>query len=231
VLGRSQAYIGVMVDDLASRPFDEPYRMLTSRCEYRLLLRPDTARERLAEIAWQHGLISTETFETVKSERSDLDRILDALSSHSILPRADHNTVLIANGMDPVSKPLTAADLLRRPGASFAQVARVPRELGGFLVVGPHVEPSRVESEVRYGAFLEREKREVARQAALHDRSLPASLDYRDIPGLRIEAAAKLAIHKPRTIGEAGRLAGVTPSDIGALSIHLARKSDLPVPV
>jgi tRNA uridine 5-carboxymethylaminomethyl modification enzyme len=230
VLGRAQAYIGVMVDDLASRPFDEPYRMLTSRCEYRLLLRPDTARERLAEIAWRHGLIDAETFEDVKSERSELDRVIDALSRLSLFPRADHDTALAANGLDPVSKPMSAADLLRRPDTTFAQVAGVMRALGGDLPLRVGVDPGRIESEVRYGAFLERESREVARQAALHERSLPASLDYRDIPGLRIEASTKLALHKPRTIGEAGRLAGVTPSDVGALLVHLARKSGQAVP-
>ncbi|HET9660538.1 MAG TPA: tRNA uridine-5-carboxymethylaminomethyl(34) synthesis enzyme MnmG [Thermomicrobiales bacterium] len=230
VLGRAQAYIGVMIDDLASRPFDEPYRMLTSRCEYRLLLRPDTARERLAEIAWQQGVIDTETLETVKSERSELDRILGTLSAFSLLPRADHETVLASNGLDPVSKPMSAADLLRRPDTSYAQVAAVITALGGDLPSASRTEPGRIESEVKYGAFLERESREVARQAALHDRSLPASLDYQAVPGLRIEAANKLALHTPHTIGEAGRLAGVTPSDVGALLIHLARTSDQPVP-
>jgi tRNA uridine 5-carboxymethylaminomethyl modification enzyme len=219
-----------MVDDLASRPFDEPYRMLTSRCVYRLLLRPDTARERVAEFAWQHGLIDAETFEHVKSERSELDRVIDALSRLSLLPRADHDTALAANGLDPVSKPMSAADLLRRPDTTIAQVAGVMRALGGDLPLRVGVDPGRIESEVRYGAFLERESREVARQAALHERSLPASLDYRDILGLRIEASTKLALHKPRTIGEAGRLAGVTPSDVGALLVHLARKSGQAVP-
>ncbi len=229
VLGRSQAYIGVMVDDLALRPFDEPYRMLTSRCEYRLLLRSDTARERLSEIAWQHGLIDAGTRENVRSERSDLDRILTALAEQTIFPRADHNAILESNGLEPVSKPMSAADLLRRPQARYIQVAAVVEALGGALPSGAHVEPDRIESDVRYGAFLERESREVARQAALHDKSLPPALDYRDIPGLRIEASTKLELHQPRTIGEAGRLAGVTPSDIGALLIHLSRRSDEPV--
>lgn len=230
VLGRSQAYIGVMVDDLASRPFDEPYRMLTSRCEYRLLLRPDTARERLAETAWQHGLIDSEALEDARAERSDLDRMLDALTEQTILPRADHAAILHAQGLESVSKPMSAADLLRRPQTSFGQVAAVITALEASLPDTDRIEPGRIESEVRYGAFLDRESREVARQAALHDRSLPHSLEYRDIPGLRIEASAKLAAHQPRTIGEAGRLAGVTPSDIGALLVHLARRSDEPVP-
>jgi tRNA uridine 5-carboxymethylaminomethyl modification enzyme len=229
VLGRSQAYIGVMVDDLASRPFDEPYRMLTSRCEYRLLLRPDTARERLAEIAWQHGLIDAEALEEARSDRSDLDRILAALTEQTILPRSDHASVLEANALESVSKPMSAADLLRRPHTSYGQVVAVVTALGGSLPAADRVEPGRIESEIRYGAFLERESREVARQAALHDRSLPASLKYGDIPGMRIEASTKLTAHQPRTIGEAGRLAGVTPSDIGALLVHLARRTDEPV--
>src|SRR5690606_20308998 len=93
-LARSQAYIGVMVDDLANRPFDEPYRMLTSRCEYRLLLRPDTARERLGHIAYQNGLIGEENWQSIERERDGLRDMLQALESISILPRADHLSVL-----------------------------------------------------------------------------------------------------------------------------------------
>ena len=229
VLLRSQAYIGVMIDDLASRPFDEPYRMLTSRCEYRLLLRPDTARERLAEIAWQNGLIDEQQWQEIRAERSDLDRILEQLAAVTILPRADHDAALRAEGLDPVSKPMSASDLLRRPETSFGQIANALEALDFPVAVGS-VDTSRIESEVRYGAFLEREEREVARQAALHDRALPALMDYRGIPGLRVEASAKLETHKPRTIGEAGRLSGVTPSDIGALLIHLNRTKEQPVP-
>lgn len=230
VLSRSQAYIGVMVDDLASRPFEEPYRMLTSRCEYRLLLRPDTAPDRLGSIAHEHGLIDSQTLAEFQSQRSRIDHTIRLFNETVFLPRADHNALLQAQELEPVSKPISAADLLRRPNSRYAQVAAALTALGRESIDCERIDASRIESEIRYGAFLERESREVARHAALHDRMLPDSLDYESIRGMRIEAATKLARHKPRTIGEAGRLAGVTPSDIGALLVHLNRAAQQPVP-
>lgn len=229
VLSRSQAYIGVMVDDLASRPFDEPYRMFTSRCEYRLLLRPDTARERLSEIAHEYGLIDSSKLDEVTSERREVDNLVKALEAVTVLPRADHNLLLEAHGLSPVSKPMSAAEVLRRPGTHWEQIACVMETLDAGFQRPIEVAPARIESDVRYSSFLERESREVVRQAALHDRALPDGIDYREIAGLRIEASAKLTRHRPRTVGEAGRLAGVTPSDIGALLIYLNRTSSQPV--
>ncbi len=229
-LSRSQAYIGVMVDDLANRPFDEPYRMLTSRCEYRLLLRHDTARERLGTIAYQNGLIGLDRWNEIRDERTELTETLQQLESVTIFPRSQHDEVLATYGLAAVSKPMSATELLRRPGSDFASVAAVIRHLGSDLGGSVLVTSERIESDIRYGAFLERESKEVARQAALQDRILPEVIDYREIPGLRIEASNKLALHKPRTVGEAGRLAGVTPSDIGALLIFLRRSEPAPVP-
>lgn len=230
-LSRSQAYIGVMVDDLANRPFEEPYRMLTSRCEYRLLLRPETARNRLAGIAHEHGLIDGEQWAESQTEQDQLSSTVNALDSITFLPRLDHDAVLRLAGVSPVSKPMTAAELLRRPEASFAAIASAARQMGAQIDSPEFVSADRIESEIRYGAFLARESKEVARQAALQDRMLPSPMDYSDVPGLRIEAASKLTLHKPRTVGEAGRLAGVTPSDIGALLIYLRRAERAPVSV
>lgn len=230
-LSRSQAYIGVMVDDLANRPFDEPYRMLTSRCEYRLLLRPDTARERLAGIAFENGLIDREARDVVMAERTELARALDLLDSTMFLPRPDHSTALRGNGIEPVRRPMSATEVLRRPGLALSSLMQAARQLGHICELSPLLSGERVENEIRYGAFLARESKEVERQAAFQDRELPESIDYRGIPGLRIEASTKLERHMPRTIGEASRLAGVTPSDIGALLIHLRRSEQKLVPV
>jgi tRNA uridine 5-carboxymethylaminomethyl modification enzyme len=230
VLGRNQAYIGVMVDDLASRPFDEPYRILTSRCEYRLLLRPDTAHERLSEIACRNGLVDARTRDEVRAETAALSNAIEQLASITFFPRDDHNEALRSHGLERVTKPMSGSDVVRRPGANVEDVVSAAKQVGFDLNGLENVDRGRLESQIRYGAFLERERKEVARQAALHDRSLPDSIDYLVIPGLRIEASSKLATHKPRTIGEAGRLAGVTPSDIGALLIHLNRGSKQLVP-
>ena len=229
-LSRSQAYIGVMVDDLANRPFDEPYRMLTSRCEYRLLLRPDTARDRLGDIAYQNGLIDFDRWNEIRDERAELIQTLQALETVTIFPRAEHDAVLATYGLAAVSKPMSATELLRRPGSDFASVAAVVRHLGATLDSSVLVTAERVECDIRYGVFLDRESKEVARHAALQDHILKDGIDYREIPGLRIEASNKLALHKPRTVGEAGRLAGVTPTDIGALLIYLKRQDTTLVP-
>lgn len=230
VLGRSQAYIGVMVDDLASQPFDEPYRMLTSRCEYRLLLRSDTARDRLSAIAHEHGLISSDDLAEARSERNTIDDTIRILTETIFLPRPGHATILNANDLENVSKPITAVDLLRRQETTFARVAGAVNALGQNVLPVDRIDGARVESEVRYGAFLERESKEAARHAALHDRSLPDTIDYASIPGMRIEASLKLGQHKPRTVGQAGRLSGVTPSDIGVLLVYLSRVQRQPVP-
>ncbi len=199
-------------------------------CEFRLLLRPDTARDRLGSIAHDYRSIDSETLAANRSERDQNDRANRILNETVFLPRADHNALLQAQGLEPLSKPISAADLLRRPNSRYAQVAAALAALGRDPIDFGRIDAARVESEIRYGAFLERESREVARHAAFHDRALPDSLEYGEIPGMRIEAASKLARHKPRTIGEAGRLAGVTPSDIGALLVHLNRASREPVP-
>lgn len=222
-LGRDQAYIGVMADDLANRPFDEPYRMLTSRCEYRLLLRPDTARDRLASISYANGLIDHAALQATIAERKALTLAVSDLQNVTFFPKPEHIQILLAVGIEPVSKPMTAAELLRRPDVEFPALVRAAAAVGHVFDTPEALSAERVENEVRYGAFLERESQEVARQASLHDRNIPSEVTYSEIKGLRIEASHKLALHKPHTIGEASRLAGVTPSDIGALLIHLRR--------
>ncbi len=147
VLGRSQAYIGVMVDDLASRPFEEPYRMLTSRCEYRLLLRPDTAGDRLGSIAHEYGSIDAETLTEFQAERDQIDQAIRLLNDTVFLPRSDHNALLRAQGLEPVSKPISAADLLRRPNSRFAQVAAAVAAVGRESIDFGRNDASRVESE------------------------------------------------------------------------------------
>jgi tRNA uridine 5-carboxymethylaminomethyl modification enzyme len=203
--------------------------MLTSRCEYRLLLRPDTARERLSELAHRYELIDEDQWQDAKSERFELETNLEQLGSLAVLPRQDHDELLTGLGMAPVSKPTTGAELLRRPGTTYAQIAAIAAQLGVPLLLPRSVSPERIESDVRYRAFLERESKEVDRQAALHDRALPETIVYRGLPGLRVEASLKLDLHRPRTIGEAGRLAGVTPADVGAILVYLARTNAQPV--
>lgn len=223
VLGRDQAYIGVMVDDLVTRPFDEPYRMLTSRAEYRLHLRPATAETRLSELAYRDGLISDDRMRRIESDSAALISATDALSRTRLNP-VSHRERLEAAGLVDVSRPLTALDVLRRPGVSFAQVAQVIPESENDVIrtLSPYL-GERLENDVKYASFLEREAKEIERHAAMEHRTIPSALDYASVNGLRYEAAQKLAGTRPVTIGQAGRLSGVTPGDIAALLIHLTK--------
>lgn len=222
-LRRDQAYIGVMADDLSSKPFEEPYRMLTSRAEYRLSLRPGTADDRLASLAYQHGLIGANRWREIESERSILDQAIDGLRNARLTPTLATTELVEESGLASISRPLSAFELLRRPTVSIDEIAGLLRRTGhGELTLPPHL-LTRAEEEVKYGAFIEREAREVSRRASLERRPLPENIDYTDVTGLRTEARQKLTSHRPRTFGEAGRLAGVTPADVAALLIHATR--------
>lgn len=225
VLTRDMAYIGVMVDDLSSKPFDEPYRMLTSRAEYRLLLRPETAPDRLAGIAAKYGLISSDRYRQVLSDRRQIDETIEQLNGVGILPSRQHGAVMEAAGLQPVTRPMSGTDLLRRPDTSTDQVLAVVAELFGkdMKDLPPRLQ-DRLAQEIKYGWFVEREAREVSRHAAIERKPIPDSLAFDAIPGLRVEAQIKLTRHRPRTFGEASRIAGVTPSDIAALLVHAARR-------
>jgi tRNA uridine 5-carboxymethylaminomethyl modification enzyme len=224
VLRRDQAYIGVMVDDLVSKPFDEPYRMLTSRAEHRLLLRPDTADRRLADVAIANGLITMERCDAVKADAAALDAALQRLGACWLAPNDRCERALAGAGLAPVGRPMTALDILRRPEATVSQLLRVLGALGDdTLATLPERTRAEVEIEAKYGAFIERAGRESVRFARLEDRRLPPDLDFETVQGLRIEARQKLARTRPLTVAQAGRLAGVTPADVAALLVHAAR--------
>lgn len=224
VLTRDISYIGVMIDDLISKPFTEPYRMLTSRAEYRLLLRSDTAHARLAPLGARLGLVTADHLAAVKQRSATIDEAVSALEATWLGANARHAAALEAQRLKPASRSLTALDVARRPHTSPAQVIAALAELE--MWTGPEVEPSLIDdlsTTIQYGAFIDKELREVERHRANEHRTIPATLDFAAVPGLRVEAAAQLAAAQPPSIGHAARTAGVTPSDIGALLIHLTR--------
>ncbi|MGH2534055.1 MAG: tRNA uridine-5-carboxymethylaminomethyl(34) synthesis enzyme MnmG [Thermomicrobiales bacterium] len=220
VLGRDRAYIGVMIDDLVSKPFDEPYRMLTSRAEYRLHLRVDTADDRLADTAADHGLIRSSRLNAVNQERVLITQIRDRLAACRISPSPRDSTRLRIAGIEPPGRPVSAVELLRRPEVTFDQIAALIEGMPPALSSSVR---KRVEDHIKYEAFVEREEREIARRASLEHRPLSPTLDYAVIDGLRFEARAKLAQTRPTTFGQASRLSGVTPADMAVLLIHAAR--------
>jgi tRNA uridine 5-carboxymethylaminomethyl modification enzyme len=224
VLRRDQAYLGVMIDDLISKPFEEPYRMLTSRAEFRLSLRPSTADRRLGALAAERGLISRDRLSRIERESDEIRSAVASLCAAQLTPSSAHSDSLRSAGIEPLARTMSAAELLRRPEVTIEQLAMLVLDdrFPALRDVSPRIREM-VEEEVKYGAFVERERREVDRRAALEHRELAPTTNYADIPGLRYEASSKLTMHRPRTIGEASRLSGVTPSDIAALLIHATR--------
>jgi tRNA uridine 5-carboxymethylaminomethyl modification enzyme len=224
ILTRQDSYIGVMIDDLISKPFTEPYRMLSSRAEYRLLLRSDTADIRLAPIAHRLGLITDARLESVMQESKMIESTMAALESTWLGANERHASALESEGLGAAGRSLTALDVARRPGAPLAHVIRAVDNLG--LWNGPAVDDvplTRAEIAVRYGAFIEKERREAMRHQANEFRLIPDDIDYGSVKGLRVEACQHLTASRPPSVGHATRTPGVTPSDIGALLVHLAR--------
>ncbi len=224
VLTRDMSYIGVMIDDLISKPFNEPYRMLTSRAEYRLLLRSDTAPVRMATIAAGTGLISDERREAVFAANSAIESTIASLGSIWLGANARHAAALEAEGLKAANRSLTALDVARRPHVHPEAVIRAMRSLD--LWSGP--DPASVPLDdlaiaIQYGAFIDKERKEAERHRANEYRQIPDDLDYASVTGLRVEASQQLAATRPPSVGHAARTAGVTPSDIGALLVHLTR--------
>ncbi|HEV2074042.1 MAG TPA: FAD-dependent oxidoreductase, partial [Thermomicrobiales bacterium] len=224
ILGRADAYIGVMIDDLVSTVLDEPYRMLTSRAEYRLILRSDTADARLAALAYERELIGTDRAEAIADEKAGSQALVSSLEKIWLGNNDRHAAALDAEGLAPATRSMSALELARRPGAPLDAVIRALGRLGFWTDQVPTgLLLDRTEVAIKYGSFIDKEEREASRQLRSGGEQLPPDLDYSLVPGLRVEAIQRLQIASPLTVGQAARTAGVTPSDIGALLIHLTR--------
>ena len=220
ILRRDQAYIGVLIDDLVTKEIDEPYRIMTSRAEYRLLLRQDNADLRLSEVGYQAGLLSHERYRLVEAKQQALQAELERLSETWLRPSDDGiNRRLVERGLPPLDDGVNALQFLRRPEVDYTLVSALappPEPLSPELA-------EQVQIEAKYAGYIEKQKLEVARFRRLEDRRLPADLDYRALVGLRTEAQEKLSTVRPATVGQATRLAGVNPADISVLLVHLKR--------
>jgi tRNA uridine 5-carboxymethylaminomethyl modification enzyme len=220
ILRRDQAYIGVLIDDLVTKEIDEPYRIMTSRAEYRLLLRQDNADLRLSEIGYQAGLLPRERHDLVQAKHHAVKMELERLGATWLRPSDDAiNDRLIAWGLNPLDDGVNALQFLRRPEVGYALVS----------ALAPPPEPlpaevtEQVQIEAKYAGYIEKQQVEVSRFRRLEDRRIPADIDYDAMVGLRTEAREKLARVRPATVGQATRLAGVNPADISVLLVHLKR--------
>jgi len=218
ILGRDQAYIGVLLDDLVTKEIREPYRMFTSRAEHRLLLRGDNADLRLTPLARELGLVDTRRAEAVERKRELSADLRARLEGQRVFPSAAINAALGAYQVEPLSQPMSAFELLARPALRYAQLQAA---LG--LPAAPAAVVEQVEIESKYGGYIDRQRREVARMRKMDSRRIPTGLDYTAISGLRNEARQVLARFRPATLGQAGRLAGITPADVTILLFALER--------
>ena len=213
LLSRADAYIGVLVDDLTGKGTNEPYRMMTSRAEYRLLLRQDNADLRLTERGWKVGLASDERHARMLEKKKGTDDLLNALPKAHLKPQ-DVNRVL---GEGTVSSGISAADLLRHAGVTYADLRRIDPELPE--VAGSVAEQAEIN--LRYEGYLDRQRRQVEAFQRTENVKIPQEIRYSDIKGLRIEAQQKLERIRPETLGAAQRISGVSPGDIAVLMIKL----------
>ena len=224
-VGRSQAYIGVMIDDLTTREWREPYRMFTSRAEHRLVLRQDNAERRLAHHGHRFGLVGDAHYRRVKDREGALERALVALDAGRAAPAAVEE-LLRAAGTAPIGAPASLASLARRPEVPFPDLlvaggaADIP-DLRALLTDAPL--RAQVAAEVRYAGYIQRELRLIARQAKHEAVRIPEAFDFAAVRALSAEAAETLERIRPVSIGQASRVAGVTPADLNVLSVALHR--------
>jgi tRNA uridine 5-carboxymethylaminomethyl modification enzyme len=212
---RDEAYLGVMLDDLTTQELSEPYRMFTSRAEYRLLLRHDNADIRLSAFGHAIGLLSGERFESVQRRSEALAETQRALARTNILPGGAVERRLTGAELPTVNRPTRGIDYLKRPDVDGRAVSlMLDAEPSADIV-------ERVEIAAKYDGYLERQRAEAERLRQLEDHGLPADLDYESIPGLRTEARMRLSSLRPTTVGQASRIFGVTPSDVGILLMRV----------
>ncbi len=217
ILTRDTSYIGTLIDDLVTKGTEEPYRIMTSRSEYRLLHRQDNADQRLTRIGGQIGLIPPERVQAVEEKYAQVRREVQRLEGSGIPASEELNAMLERKGTATVANSARLADLLRRPQVSYADIAPFDPER-------PELSPAvtdEVEIQIKYAGYLTRQEKQVEEFKKEEARLLPDDLDYAAIPGLRLEAREKLADIRPVSIGQAGRISGVSPADIAVLLIYL----------
>ncbi|MCJ7667313.1 MAG: tRNA uridine-5-carboxymethylaminomethyl(34) synthesis enzyme MnmG [Anaerolineae bacterium] len=220
ILRRDQAYTGVLVDDLVTKEINEPYRLMTSRAEYRLLLRQDNADLRLSPLGYKVGLLDRARYEAVENKRKAIEEELERLQDSWLKPSHKTNDRLSQWGLDPLEEGVNALQFLRRPETTYGMIEA--------LVPSPQpLSPEAIQEVAivaRYAGYIERQHQEVERAKRLEERRIPDNFDYETIVGMRKEAQEKLKRFRPATVGQASRIQGVNPADISVLLVYLEQR-------
>ena len=219
IFDRSEAYIGVLIDDLVTKGTNEPYRMLTSRAEYRLLLRQDNADLRLTPTGYEIGLISEERYQKFLEKKANIEREIERINSVNIPPSKEINEYLEENGSQTLSTGIKLSELIRRPELSYESLAPFDKERPEL----PKTHWQQAEIAVKYEGYIKRQFEQVEKFAKNEKKLIPEDIDYSKVYGLRTEARQKLSKMRPENIGRASRISGVSPADIGVLLIYLAQ--------
>lgn len=223
VLDRSEAYIGILIDDLVTKGVDEPYRMFTSRAEYRLLLREDNADMRLYEKGYSLGLHTDEGFSRFQDKKNSIREELNRLETTKLTPGSEINRVLQELGTSALKKPQSLKEILRRPEISYRDLESieqvpVPKDISTDII-------SQIEIDAKYEGYIKRQKEQIDKFKKLENLRIPESFSYEDIPGLSREIVQKLSRVRPGSLGQASRVSGITPAAVSVLMVYLKRDS------
>ena len=219
ILSRASSYIGTLIDDLVTKGCMDPYRMMTSRSEYRLLLRQDNADERLMPIGHEIGLIDEETYSKFLTRKEQKEKEIERLNSTFIGPNGKLNQLLESKGTAPMTTGMRLSDLVKRPQLSYEMLAEFDKERPEL----PFSVKEKVEVEIKYEGYIARQQAQVNEMLRLEKKLIPENTDYKNVYGLRLEAVEKLNKVKPANIGQASRISGVSPADISVLLIYLSK--------
>lgn len=223
ILGRDEAYIGVMIDDLVTRGVDEPYRMFTSRAEHRLLLREDNADLRLTEKGYRIGLVGKKRYNKVLEKKLKIENTLEVLRSVRLKPTKETNKLLKEKGIEGIKNPVTLEELLKKPGVTIHDIKSFKAELDAIEDDIAY----QVELDIKYRGYTDRQMEMVRKMRKLEDTRIPSDILYADVSGLSKEVIERFSRIKPFTLGQASRIPGVTPASITALLIHFKKKGIL----